>query len=82
MPQIAAGLPGRASPCRVPGPGVRACIACPTDCAEACFNDAVRRVGEAIHIDAGRCAGCGACVGTCRNGLIAIVQGVARFCSD
>jgi Fe-S-cluster-containing hydrogenase component 2 len=49
---------------------------------EACFNDAVRYTDGAIRIDAGRCAGCGACVGACRHGRIALVDGFAHFCPD
>jgi Fe-S-cluster-containing hydrogenase component 2 len=63
-------------------PAGRVCAACRAPCAEVCFNDAVVHAGEAVLIDAGRCAGCGACAGACRHGRIALVDGFARYCFD
>src|SRR5947209_17238596 len=46
---------------------------------EVCFNDAIRHVDTAVMIDAGRCAGCGACAGACRHEYIVLAGGFARF---
>jgi Fe-S-cluster-containing hydrogenase component 2 len=79
MPCVAAGLPNEARVRPVPPSSGQPCAACPTPCAEACFNDAVQRAGATIRIDTNRCAGCGACIGACRHGCIALVQGVAQL---
>jgi Fe-S-cluster-containing hydrogenase component 2 len=63
-------------------PAARECAGCPAPCAEVCFNDAIERAGGAIRIDPARCAGCGACAGTCRHGRIALVAGFAEFRPD
>ena len=54
------------------------CDACPADCLDACFNDAiVALAGGGVRIEAGNCAGCGACIPSCEFGLIRLQDGVA-----
>jgi MinD superfamily P-loop ATPase len=56
------------------------CAACPRDCLEACFNDAiVLLAGGGIAIDPSRCAGCGACTAVCDFDLIQLEDGIARI---
>jgi Fe-S-cluster-containing hydrogenase component 2 len=56
------------------------CGACPADCLEACFNDAIVAVaGEGVQIQAADCAGCGACIPACEFGFIRLQGGVARI---
>jgi len=60
--------------------GRSTCQACPGECVDACFNDAIVRVGaEGVAILEQNCAGCGACVPACALGLIRLRHGVARF---
>lgn len=53
------------------------CTACPGDCLDACFNDAIASVAGAVRIDAANCAGCGACLPACNLGHIRLEHGVA-----
>lgn len=55
------------------------CNACPGDCLDACFNDAIVATAGGIGIDELNCAGCGACLPACNLGHIHLEQGVARL---
>jgi Fe-S-cluster-containing hydrogenase component 2 len=56
------------------------CQACPGDCLEACFNDAIVSVaGEGVRILEDNCAGCGACIPACEFGFIRRYDGVAHI---
>jgi len=55
------------------------CGACPADCLDACFNEAiVLVVGEGVRVQADSCAGCGACIPVCEFGFIRLHDGIAR----
>ncbi|MBB4199766.1 hypothetical protein CCR94_23945 [Rhodoblastus sphagnicola] len=61
-------------------PSAAQCDACPADCLDACFNEAiVAASGGGVEIEAANCAGCGACVPACEFGFIRLHDGVARI---
>ena len=55
------------------------CGACPADCLDACFNEAIVATGDGVRIQGDHCAGCGACIPACAFGFIRLQAGVARI---
>lgn len=55
------------------------CDACPGDCVDACFNDALIAVDGAVSVHDERCAGCGACLGACALEYLRLEHGVIRL---
>ncbi|CAH2602422.1 4Fe-4S ferredoxin-type domain-containing protein [Rhodovastum atsumiense] len=70
---------GRATPATPQQAAGTGCPACDAECANSCYNDAIRYLGASIAIAPDDCGGCGACISACPHGWITLADGIASF---